>query len=80
MLRFCHTALAAGLLLLLLSCGGAVQATPAAPGAAPAKTLGLLRRMLGKNAAGLVEGELAKDLTHVEPKDLASHLKRVFAL
>lgn len=48
--------------------------------AAPAKTLGLLRRMLGKNAAGLVDGELAKDLTHVEPKDLASHLERVIAL
>jgi protein required for attachment to host cells len=48
--------------------------------AAPAKTLGTLRRLLGKQASGLVAGELAKDLTHAQPKDLPRHLGGVIAL
>lgn len=41
---------------------------------APAKTLGVLRDCLGKTAAGLVTGEIPKDLTQVPPHDLLGHL------
>ena len=47
---------------------------------APAKTLGELRASLSKKAAGLVSGELGKDLTKVPIQDLPSHIGAVLAV
>lgn len=47
--------------------------------AAPSKTLGSLRRLLGKHAAGLIIGEVAKDLTRIAPKDLSVHFEAIFS-
>jgi protein required for attachment to host cells len=44
------------------------------------KTLGVLRDHLTKQCTALVTGEIAKDLTHVAIKDLASHLGDVLVV
>lgn len=44
---------------------------------APPKALGDLRAMLDHNAAKLVKSELHKDLTHLNPHQLAGHLQEV---
>lgn len=47
--------------------------------AAPA-TLGDLREALAKEVRGVLYGELAKDLTHLNERDLAGHLSDTLAL
>lgn len=47
---------------------------------APPSTLGDLRSALPKTVAGAVHGEIAKDLTYLNAKDLAGHLGDVLAV
>ncbi|MEC5397317.1 host attachment protein [Uliginosibacterium sp. H1] len=43
---------------------------------APPKLLGLIRQNLGKKAAGLVEEEIAKDISWFDERDIQDYLRR----
>lgn len=47
---------------------------------APPQTLGELRQALTPKARAAVIGEVAKDLTHLGPKAVATHLEKVLAV